>query len=420
MILSSLKSRKILAGLAVLSIASLIVVAYLILSQAEWTPSADEMITLRSLWIGSLQALPPDPSNKYADDPRAAVFGQRLFIDERFSANGKVSCATCHKPDLMFQDGIPLAKGVGTTNRRTMTLVGTAYSPWLFWDGRKDSQWAQALGPMESTVEHGGNRTFYAHLIVQYYRTDYESLFGPLPDLLRFPRNAGPIDDPAARAAWDTTSLEDRQVISRIYANMGKAIAAYERHLQPGPSRFDSYVEAALNDDRQKMQTLLTKDEVAGLRLFIGKANCTQCHNGPLLTDNHFHNTGVPAVATLPEDRGRAQGAPQVQTDEFNCLSRYSDAKSEDCAELRYMVADGHDLLRQFKPPSLRNVDGRGPFMHAGQFATLNDVVGHYNRAPEAPAGHSEIHPLNLSDIEIQQLIAFLKTLNGPINTELK
>jgi cytochrome c peroxidase len=161
------------------------------------------------------------------------------------------------------------------------------------------------------------------------------------------------------------------------------------------------------------MQTLLTKDEVAGLRLFIGKANCTQCHNGPLLTDNHFHNTGVPAVATLPEDKGRAQGAPQVRGDEFNCLSRYSDAKPEDCAELRYMVADGHDLIRQFKPPSLRNVDGRGPFMHAGQFATLNDVVTHYNRAPEAPAGHSEIHPLNLSDMEIQQLIAFLKTLNG-------
>jgi cytochrome c peroxidase len=215
------------------------------------------------------------------------------------------------------------------------------------------------------------------------------------------------------RAAWDTLPLEDRQVINQIYSNMGKAIAAYERNLAPGPSRFDAYIEAAVQNDRQKMQTLLTKDEVAGLRLFIGKANCTQCHNGPLLTDNHFHNTGVPAVATLPEDKGRAQGAPQVRGDEFNCLSRYSDAKPEDCAELRYMVADGHDLIRQFKPPSLRNVDGRGPFMHAGQFATLNDVVTHYNRAPEAPAGHSEIHPLNLSDMEIQQLIAFLKTLNG-------
>jgi cytochrome c peroxidase len=199
MIRNSPKSRKILAGLAVLSIASLIVVASVISSQAEWTPSADELITLRSLWIGSLQPLPPDPSNKYADDPHAAVLGQRLFFDERFSANGKVSCATCHKPDLMFQDGIPLAKGVGTTNRRTMTLVGTAYSPWLFWDGRKDSQWAQALGSLESAVEHGGNRTFYAHLIVQHYRTDYEALFGPLPDLSRFPRQAGPVDDPTAR-----------------------------------------------------------------------------------------------------------------------------------------------------------------------------------------------------------------------------
>jgi cytochrome c peroxidase len=84
------------------------------------------------------------------------------------------------------------------------------------------------------------------------------------------------------------------------------------------------------------------------------------------------------------------------------------------------MVAGGHDLLRQFKPPSLHNVDGRGPIMHAGQFATLNDVVGHYNRAPKPLAGHSEIQPLNLNAVEIQQLIAILKTLNGPINADPK
>src|SRR5512143_1934281 len=101
----SLPSRRILFGLAVLGIASLALVAYAIWAQADWTPSADELGTLRSLWIGSLKPLPPDPSNQYADDPQAAVLGQHLFFDTRFSANGKVACATCHKPELGFQDG---------------------------------------------------------------------------------------------------------------------------------------------------------------------------------------------------------------------------------------------------------------------------------------------------------------------------
>lgn len=109
-------------------------------SQTSWSEA--EVVTLKSLWIGSLPALPPDPSNTYADDPKAVEFGQQLFFDTRFSSNGEVACATCHKPELMFTDGLPLAKGVGTTTRKSMTIIGTAYSPWLFWDGRKDSQWS--------------------------------------------------------------------------------------------------------------------------------------------------------------------------------------------------------------------------------------------------------------------------------------
>jgi cytochrome c peroxidase len=109
-------------------------------------------------------------------------------------------------------------------------------------------------------------------------------------------------------------------------------------------------------------------------------------------------------------------GAPQVLADEFNCLSPYSDAGADDCAELRFMVAEGHELERQFKPPSLRNVAGRAPYMHAGQFDSLEAVVEHYNTAPAAPAGHSEIEPLNLSALELNQLVAFLHTLSGPVD----
>jgi cytochrome c peroxidase len=392
----------------------------LVLSCSSLLPtrwSDDELATLKNLWIGSLPPLPADPSNQYADNADAAAFGQKLFFDTRFSSNGQVACATCHLPEQLFQDGTTLANGVGTTNRRTMTVIGTAYSPWLFWDGRKDSQWAQALGPMESPVEHGGNRTLYAHLITEFYADEYAALFGPLPDLSGLPRNAGPVADREAAANWETLSPEEQEAVTRIYVNMGKAIAAYERLLDPGESRFDQYVEALLNND-PAAQDILTSNEIAGLKLFIGEASCTNCHNGPLFTNNDFHNTGIPVADGLPEDTGRSLGAQQVLADEFNCLSVYSDAQPDECSELNFLVLDEHKQERQYKPPSLRNVAGRGPFMHAGQFTTLEEVLNHYNTAPEAPAGHSELEPLNLTEKQIAQIIAFLKTLDGPIDTD--
>lgn len=273
---------------------------------------------------------------------------------------------------------------------------------------------------MESAVEHGGNRTLYAHLIAQNYADEYRSIFGPLPDLSHLPGNAGPVPDAQAASNWEAMSPQDREAVTVIYINMGKSIAAYERHLIPGASRFDKYVEAVLNNDYQSANTILTPDEIAGLKLFIGKANCTNCHSGSPFTDNDFHNTGVPFAAGLPEDTGRAKGAEQVKTDEFNCLSQYSDAAPDQCAELNFLIAENDKLLLQFKPPSLRNVAERGPYMHAGQFATLEEVLHHYNTAPEAPAGHSELEPLNFSEKQITQIIAFLKTLDSPINADEK
>jgi cytochrome c peroxidase len=410
--------KRILIGLASVAIVVAAITAYLLWPRAEW--SQDEIATLRGLWIGSLSPLSPDPSNKVADDQRAVALGQRLFFDTRLSSNGKVACASCHLPEQGFQDSKPLGQGVGTTARRTMPIAGTAYSPWLFWDGRKDSLWAQALGPLESPVEHGGSRTQYAHLIDQHYRADYEALFGPLPNLTdsaRFPAAAGPVAGSTARDAWERMAPADRDAITRIYANIGKAIAAYERKILPGPTRFDQYVAALLQGDTATMRTALAPDEVAGLRLFVGKAQCINCHNGPLFTNNDFHNTGVPAAPDLPEDVGRAQGVRQALADEFNCLSVYSDAAPEDCGELRFAKADDHALERQFKPPSLRDVAERAPYMHAGQLGTLREVLEHYNRAPAAPAGHSELKPLNLSEQELAQLEAFLRSLSGPLNT---
>jgi cytochrome c peroxidase len=375
-----------------------------------WSPAQKDEI--RSLWIGDLEPLLPDPTNKVADDPRAVALGHKLFFDTRLSANGEVSCATCHVPSREFQDGTPLGKGVGTTDRRTMPIAATARSPFLFWDGRKDSQWAQALGPLESAVEHGGTRAQYAHVIAAHYRAEYEAVFGALPDLSSIPDAAGPVNDPAAAAAWRSLSEGQRDSVTAVFVNIGKAIAAYERRLEPGPSRFDAYVEALLETGRAP-EGVLSADETAGLRLFIGKATCTQCHNGPLLTNNDFHNTGVPAVTALPRDMGRIAGSVAVLKDEFNCRSRWSDASAKDCAELEFLTAGDDHQQRAFKVPSLRNVAERAPYMHAGQLGTLSEVIRHYNRAPKAAAGHTELKALRLSNRESAQLEAFLRALSG-------
>ncbi|MEJ6022137.1 cytochrome-c peroxidase [Ramlibacter sp. PS4R-6] len=379
--------------------------------------SDTEIERIGQLSIANLPPLPADPSNRVADDERAAELGQRLFFDGRLSANGQVSCASCHLPDRQFQDGTPLARGIGTTDRRTMSIVGTARSPWQFWDGRKDSQWSQALGPLESPVEHGGDRTQYAHVLAGAYLADYERIFGKMPAIGHLPKNAGPVANAQAAAAWQAMPAPDRDKVDAIFANLGKAIAAYERRIEPGPSRFDAYADAAARGDAARMAATLSRDEIAGLKLFIGRANCIQCHAGPLFTNNEFHNTGVPLAAGGKPDSGRLAGARQVLADEFNCLGRHSDAKPEQCGEIRFLAEGSDNHLRQFRAPSLRNVAERAPYMHAGQFATLEDVVRHYNRAPAAPQGHSELQPLGLDATEVKQLVAFLKTLSGPLRS---
>ena len=407
---------RIAAGAAVLVLASAAALSARALAP-RW--SAEQRETLRSLSLASLGPLPADPSNRVADDPRAAALGLRLFFDSSLSGNGRVACATCHLPAREFQDGVALAQGVGTTARRTMPVAGTAHGAWFFWDGRADSQWAQALGPLESAVEHGGSRTQYAHEVAARYRPEYEAVFGPLPRLDGLPRRAGPVADSAWRAAWDRIPAARQEDISRVYANIGKAIAAYERRVAFAPTRFDRWVDAELAGRAHGPESRLTDDEVAGARLFIGKASCVNCHNGPRLTDDHFHNTGVPLPAVaLPYDSGRATGVKQALAAEFSCTSRYSDArrdgKGDDCAELRFAATEGEELVRAYKTPSLRGVAERAPYMHAGQHATLAEVVSHYDRAPAAPAGHSELRPLRLSARERAQLEAFLRTISAP------
>ncbi len=357
--------------------------------------SEAELGVLRSLSLAALAPLPADPTNAVADDPRAAEFGHALFFETRMSANGFIACATCHQPIRHFTDGLPLGVGIGMSGRNTPSIVGSQYSPWLYWDGRKDSQWAQALSPIEDPNEHGSDRLRILSLIASepVYRRRYESLFGGPPSL------------------FDETSVD------RAFANVGKAIAAYERLLRPGTSAFDAYVAHVDGGGDPIEQPFLSEDQLHGLRLFIGEARCTECHNGPLFTNNEFHNTGtLPPPGELP-DRGRIDGVRQVLDDPFNCLGAMSDDGGDACDELRF-VRTGSELIGATRTPSLRNVTQTAPYQSRGQFETLAQVLDHYNEAPLAMIGHNEAEPLRLADFELERLIAFLVSLDAAVDVD--
>ncbi len=391
-------------------------------SRDGWTPA--EVRTLATMRIGAMPPAAADPSNAVDPSPAAAAMGKRLFNDTRFSRNGAVSCASCHSPEKQFQDGLPVGKGVGTGSRRSMPIVGAGQGPWLFWDGRKDSAWSQALGPLEDSVEHASNRTRIARLVAANYTREYEAIFGRLPDLSGLPQDATPNGDTNEKLAWEALPMARRQDVSRVFANMGKAIAAYEKTLHYGESRFDEYVKL-LSSREARASQVLTPAEVNGLRTFMGKGQCVTCHNGPLFTDQAFHNTGVPQRDASKPDGGRAAALVKVKQDEFNCLGPFSDAKPDACSELTFLSTASKELEGAFKTPSLRNVSLRPPYMHAGQFATIEEVIRHYVKAPAATVGHTELahgepghsqrKPIQLSEQEIQELVAFLGTLASPI-----
>jgi cytochrome c peroxidase len=353
-----------------------------------------EVAILKSLWLKSLPELPPDPSNAVADNPVAAEFGRKLFFDSRLSINGGISCATCHQVERRFTDGLQKAQAIGTTDRNTPSIVGMAYSPWQFWDGRSDSLWSQALAPLEDSNEHATDRTQVLRVIAEDrdYRMTYEALFGALP----------------------TDRQQGAAELNDAFANIGKVIAAFERTILPTTSRFDRYVRAVVDADLARQEELFTDDEVWGLRLFIDEANCMQCHNGPLFTNHEFHNTGVISFPGDVPDAARVKGVREVLASEFNCSSEYSDDPDRRCPELDF-ARTGAELIGAFKTPSLRNLENTAPFMHKGQFETLAEVLQHYNAADDAMIGHNEAKPLGLSARQLAQLESFLNTLAAPV-----
>ena len=303
-----------------------------------------------------LPPIPIPPDNPPTEETIA--LGRRLYYDPGLSADGTVSCATCHAPDLSFRDGKALSNGVAGQlgSRRAPTVVNAAYNTLQFWDGRASSLEKQAEGPLTNPVEMGNT----LEGVVNYVRSDpkYRALFA---------------------RAWGTKEITIDLVT--------RSIASFERTVVIGNSPFDRFY---YRGDKKALSPAGQR----GLKLFLNqkKGNCSVCHvigrRYALFTDNKFHNIGV--------------GADTWGT--FEDVGRYVQTKS---------ASD----MGAFKTPTLRNIAKTAPYMHDGSLATLKDVVDHYvGGGTSNPHLDKEIHALAfLTFNERADLKAFLESLTGTL-----
>jgi cytochrome c peroxidase len=357
-----------------------------------------EQVAMRVRRNPPLGAVPADPTNRFADSDAAAQLGRRIFFDARFSASGTVRCASCHDPAHGFADARPVAVGEGVGSRRSMSILNAAHQRWLTWDGRADTLWSQALQPLETPHEMGFSRRQALALVASdaALRDAYRAAFGAEPPV------------PAAG------NLSD---VDAAFANLGKAIAAYERHLVSGPSAYDRWWTARAAGD-PAADAILTDAERRGLALFFGSANCFQCHHGALFSDGEFHMIGIPPRdGGVPKDPGRYAVVDRVRSDPFNAAGPHSDDPHGPAARISASLVNSPDHWGEFRTPSLRGVAERPPYMHAGQLASLADVVRFYSTLEGATSldHHRELvlRRLDLSAAEQSDLAAFLGALTG-------
>jgi len=328
-------------------------------------------------------APPADPTNEYADVPAAAALGKTLFSDALLSPSGTVSCSTCHDPSKSLADGLPQAQGVTIGDRNSPAIALAPHARWQFWDGRADTLWMQALGPFENAKEFDSSRVYVVQQIAARYASDYAAVFGPkytLPDLTGVPASGKPGD-----AAYDALSQAKRDEITRVYVNVGKAIAAFERTFRVSSNDLDRYIGGDL--------TAIAGTQRTALQQFF-KAGCVQCHWGPRFTDDAFHVLRFPTGRQDGmADQGRAAVLLGLAGSEFVASTKWSDAPS--AAKPLAFTTVPPSMIGAFKTPTLRGVSQTGPFGHGGVFTSLLDVAKHYGQrgqmvAPDKAAGTVE------------------------------
>lgn len=368
---------------------------------AEWTaprPGLTEQDE-RLLSTMVLSGAPVDPTNEFLADDAVAVLGQQLFFDKGLSnvvtdggfelATNGVSCADCHQPTAAFSDdrgARNVSRGVdgGWTARNSPGLLNVGFYEWFGWDGRADTLWGQSAVAYQAGPTMGGTALRLARAVQARYADRYPAVFRQaLPDF-----TAARFDEPMNAAAAEE--------LDRVYRNLLKALAAYQSRLVSADAPFDRY---ARGDDHA-----LSEAQRRGLSLFFGKAGCIECHRGPMFSDNRFHSVGIGQVgANVPaEDKGRVSG-----------LERLTALPQRRTAQVPAPTAAD---LGQFRTKSLRTVSETAPYMHAGQLASLRDVVWFYDRGGDhAGLGQASIFmvPLGLSDGEQRDLVAFLESLTG-------
>jgi cytochrome c peroxidase len=306
------------------------------------------------------------------------ALGRKLYFDTRLSKDGTLACATCHDVSRGFTDHRSVSEGIGDHlgKRSAPTTMNAAMMQTQFWDGRAPSLDEQAQLPILNPIEMGHPDAASAMAAVNTdhaYQGLFQKAYGRAPN----------------------------------YDDLGRAIASFERTLIFLDAPFDRFAAG----DR----TALSAAAQRGLELFNGKARCVSCHminsSNPLGTDNRFHNIGVSA---------RKQNFEALASQALGILKQNSDpqaldklALETDMSELgRFLVSKQREDIGSFKTEQLRNVGLTAPYMHDGSLHTLWDVVDHYNKGGETNAYlDGGIEPLNLSENEINDVVAFLFAL---------
>ena len=324
--------------------------------------------------------------------PEKVALGEKLFNDKRFSATGDVNCAQCHKTEKAFTDSpLTVSEGINKLKgtRNAPTVINAAYFRTEFWDGRSPSLEDQALHPFVNPVEMG--------------LKDHQ----PILDIVR--------SDPDYVDAFKIVFGKSGEQVTMT--EVTQAIAAFERTIVSGNSAFDRWYYG-------KEDGALTDQQKRGFEVFINQGRCVSCHRveqtQALFTDNKFHNIGVginniqSEVPALASEFVRAK-ATLSEVD----IQVLSNKKTSELGRL--VVTESLEDIGSFKTPTLRNIAVTAPYMHDGSLATLRDVVVHYNNGGVTNEGDpvndflsGGIRPLNLTDAQIDDLVAFMESLTSP------